>query len=128
MVKFLVVGACAFGFDYAVLLFLYYIGNLNLEIATAIGFIAGFAISFVANRTWVFGKRLHAKKLHRQAIEYSILVVFNFLFTVIFVKILNDHGIKPAIGKLLIMALIMCWNYALFRWVIFAHQAEETTS
>ncbi|MBX4197076.1 GtrA family protein [Candidatus Saccharibacteria bacterium] len=105
--------------DYLVLLFLYYVLNLNLELATAIGFIVGFAISFTANRQWVFGSQNHKKRLPRQITEYVLLVIFNFLFTILAVSFLNSHGVKPFIGKLLVMGLIMCWNYALFRWVIF---------
>jgi len=117
--KFFLAGLAAFGFDYLVLLFLYYILNIQLEVATAIGFISGFAISFTANRHWVFNAAQHKKRLPRQITEYIILVILNFFFTVVAVSLLNDHGIKPFIGKLVVMALVMCWNYAIFRWVIF---------
>lgn len=103
-----------------VLLTLYYILKINLEVATAIGFIVGFAISFTANKQWVFGKAEQKKKLPRQITEYALLLSFNFIFTVLAVNLLNNHGIRPVIGKLMVMVLIMCWNYALFRWVIFA--------
>jgi hypothetical protein len=53
--------------------------------------------------------------------------MFNFLFTIVSVSLLNDYGITPVIGKLMAMALIMCWNYALFRWVIFVSAAEKNT-
>jgi putative flippase GtrA len=105
---------------------LYYVLDINLEAATSIGFLVGFAISFTVNKQWVFGRQKQKKRLHRQIAEYAVLVTFNFIFTVGVVSFLNSHGILPAIGKLMAMALIMCWNYALFRWVIFAH--DETVS
>jgi putative flippase GtrA len=93
--------------------------HINLEVATAIGFIVGFAVSFTANRQWVFGATNQKKALRRQLAEYIGLVVFNFFFTVSAIGFLNSVGVRPAIGKLIVMAMIMCWNYALFRWVIF---------
>jgi putative flippase GtrA len=120
--RFFLVGLSAFGIDYIVLLFLYYALGVNLEVSTAIGFIIGFAVSFTANKQWVFGKARQKKNLPRQITEYILLLSFNFIFTVWTVSLLNSHGIKPAIGKLMVMALIMCWNYALFRWVIFASE------
>lgn len=117
--KYFVVGLLAFFTDYLVLLFGYYAVNLPLEIATTLGFMAGFAISFTSNRQWVFGGQ-QRKKIKRQVTEYSILVGFNYIFTVVAVSALNGLEIDPEIGKLLVMAVIMCWNYALFRWVIFA--------
>jgi putative flippase GtrA len=122
--RFFLVGITAFGVDYIVLLFLYYALGVNLEAATAIGFIAGFAISFTANKQWVFGSGRQKKKLTRQITEYAALVLFNFGFTVASVSLLNNYGIRPAIGKLIAMALVMCWNYTLFRWVIFTREAE----
>jgi putative flippase GtrA len=114
------VGVLAFSTDYLVLMGSFYILHLPLKISTALGFLTGFAISFTINRSWVFGKNAQRKNLARQVTEYIALIIFNLLFTIWAVSFLNDHGIKPSIGKLGVMALIMCWNYALFRWVIFA--------
>lgn len=125
--RYFAVGLSAFGADYVVLLFCYYALGLPLKLATSAGFVTGFLISFSVNRQWVFGGR-HRKRLARQAAEYISLLIFNYLFTVFGVSFLNNHGIRPFIGKLLIMGIIMCWNYALFRWVIFAHEAEAPTS
>lgn len=117
-VRYFAVGVSAFAADYAVLLLCYYLIGLPLKLATSAGFVAGFLISFSINRQWVFGGD-QRKHVARQAVEYILLLIFNYLFTVFGVSFLNSHGIKPFIGKLLVMGLIMCWNYALFRWVIF---------
>jgi putative flippase GtrA len=122
--KYFLVGISAFTTDYLVLIILYYLLNVPLKLATSAGFLTGFLISFSINRQWVFGSKKHKKKIWRQIIEYSLLVAFNFLFTVVAVSFLNDHGMKPFIGKLVVMAAIMCWNYVFFRWVIFAAANE----
>jgi putative flippase GtrA len=121
--RYLVVGISAFGADYALLLFAYYVVGLPLAIATTIGFFSGFAISFTFNKQWVFGGE-HKKRPRRQVTEYLILLVFNYLFTVWAISSLNDHGVRPFIGKLVVMTLVMCWNYTLFRWVIFTKEPD----
>jgi len=117
--RYFIVGSLAFGSDYALLLLSYYIVGLPLKLATTIGFFTGFLISFTINKQWVFAGQ-QRKRIHRQASEYLALLICNYLFTVYAVNILNNHGLGPAISKILVMALIMCWNYALFRWVIFS--------
>lgn len=118
--KYFVVGLAAFLADYVVLMASYYGLSWSLKIATTLGFLTGFVVSFTTNKNWVFGNKAQQKHILRQLIEYVLLVAFNLVFTVWAVSFLNRVGIEPSIGKLLVMALIMCWNYALFRWVIFA--------
>jgi len=120
--KYFVVGILAFSSDYVLLLVSYYVIGLPLKIATTIGFFTGFLISFTINKQWVFGGK-QKKNTNRQVIEYLILLGFNYVFTVWTVNLLNEHKVGPAISKLFVMVLIMCWNYVLFRWIIF--RAED---
>jgi len=122
--RYFAVGVSAFATDYLVLLFTYYVINLPLKVATSLGFFTGFIISFSVNRQWVFAGK-QRKHISRQIAEYVALLIYNYFFTVWGVSFLNNHGIKPFIGKLLIMGLIMCWNYALFRWVIFVGEDKD---
>lgn len=120
-IRYLIIGSTAFAADYIVLLIGYYTLNFPLNMATTLGFFTGFIISFSINKSWVFGGR-HRKHVVRQLIEYSLLVAFNYIFTVWFVGYFNTLGLAPAIGKLIAMGLIVCWNYVLFRWVIFTYK------
>jgi len=122
--KYFVVGITAFSCDYLVLLIFYYGVGASLKQAAVLGYLTGFAISFTTNRRWVFGGRDQRKKIRRQIIEYALLVVINLVFTVWFLNFLNTHHISPAIGKLIAMAMIMSWNYVLFRAVIFAGHSK----
>lgn len=119
--KYLVTGLFAFSVDYVCFVTMYYLLDLNLTLAVSAGFIAGFITSFSINRQWVFMGNF-SKNINRQLFEYLSLLVFNYFFTVLFVGFLNQHGTQPAISKLLAMSLIVCWNYVLFRWVIFANK------
>ncbi len=123
--KYFIVGVSAFTVDYLMFLLTYYILAIPLKIATAVGFIAGFGISFSVNKKWVFGGGKQHKKIVRQLIEYSLLVIFNLALTVWAVSFLSGRGVAPFIGKLMVMGAIMCWNYVLFRWAIFAKASPE---
>ena len=121
--RYAAVGILAFAVDYTLLLFTYYVMAAPLVVATTVGFLVGFVISFCGNKRWAFGGE-QRKQTTRQATESLVLLVFNYLFTVGAVAFLNQHGLPPAIGKLLVIAMIMCWNYTLYRWVIFAKKSE----
>lgn len=124
--RYFIIGIFAFGTDYAVLLITYYVLGLPLFLATTLGFLSGFAISFLLNRYWVFDtKGQLRKRVFRQTIEYCLLVALNYGFTVWTIALLKRHGIEPFISKLGVMGLIMCWNYALFRWVIFTTRVDQ---
>lgn len=125
LIKYIFVGGSAFAADYATLLVLYYGASVALGVATTCGFFTGFIISFYMNRKWVFGDAGSSRKLKRQLVEYLGLVVFNYLFTVFAVSLLNDLGVMPWLGKLLVMVLITGWNYMLFSRFIFS---KKTTS
>jgi putative flippase GtrA len=124
--RYLTIGGMAFGVDYGVLLLTYYVFSLPLGVATSLGYATGFAVSFISNRNWVFGDAGKDKHLARQSIEYFALVIFNYCFTVVGVRLLNEHNVKPYIGKVLVMALIVCWNYLLFKKVIFVAKNGKT--
>jgi putative flippase GtrA len=125
-VRYLFIGASAFATDYLFLLFLYQALGVNLFFSTSAGFLAGFLISFISNRQWAFGGA-HSKRVTRQVVEYLLLAGFNYLFTVYAVALLNSYGVKPFVGKILVMGVIVAWNYVIFRWVIFKHQKLDIT-
>lgn len=116
--KYFIVGLGASGSDYVLLVFSYYVLGFPLKLSTTLGFFTGFLISFTINKKWVFAGEQH-KNTRRQAAEYLLLLGFNYVFTVWAVSLLNNHGLGPAISKVMVLAVIMCWNYALFRWFIF---------
>lgn len=124
-VKYLGAGLLAFAADYFILVLSYNILKMPLVLSTTLGFMSGFAISFIANRNWVFGKGESVKTKKRQITEYTTLVIFNYAFTVYSIQVLNKYGVAPKISKLVIMSLIMCWNYMIFKYIIFPKKANK---
>jgi len=123
--RYLFIGGIAFCTDYFLLLFSFYVLPLPITLATSLGFISGLLVSFTANRYWVFGEKGSQRYIGKQGIEYGLLVLFNYGFTVFAVKTLHDHGIPPYVSKVLVMGVILCWNYLIFRKVIFRTKVES---
>lgn len=115
----MITGALAFLVDYGVLMAAYYGLALSLAVATSAGYIVGLLISFFGNRHWVFGAGAKRKNIFLQSGQYIALLIFNYCFTVLGVTWLHDHDVQPYVGKLIIIAFIVCWNYLLFKKFIF---------
>jgi putative flippase GtrA len=120
LIRYLTVGITAFGVDYAFLLMSFYLLKAPVVFATSVGFLAGLVVSFVANRYWVYGKSGSERPQHKQLVEYIVLLILNYIFTVFAVKFLLNNGVEPYIGKIIVMAFITCWNYILFSKFIFS--------
>jgi putative flippase GtrA len=127
IIRYLVSGASAFIAQYAVLNLTYYMLSLSLHIATSLGYVSGLLVSYTFNRYWVFGGEGKRKHIAYQSVQYGVLVLLNYLFTVWGVSLLKDHGIQPYISPILTTGLIVCWNYILFKKVIFRGRGVETT-
>ena len=121
--KYLLVGGGAFALDYGLLLLSHYVLNINLSVSTSIGFISGFLFSFTLNREWAFAKQ-NKRRAHNQIIEYSLLVIFNYFFTLVFINFLSSVApvflLKPAA-----VGLITVWNYLAYKHLIFREEPSD---
>lgn len=124
-IRYLTSGLIAFIVDYGLLLFTYYVLRLPLPLSTSIGFVSGLVLSFQINRKWVYGKSGRDRHPIRQLIEYSLLVALNYIFTVLSINWLNDKGVSPVVSKIIIMALIVIWNYLIFSKLIFTSKEKS---
>jgi putative flippase GtrA len=125
--RYIIIGLSAFATDYLILTFCFYVLSINLSLAASAGFLAGLMVSFILNRLWVFGSSGRVRSTHRQMIEYIILLVFNYFFTVIGVNWLNEVGVEPSLGKIILTSFIICWNYTIFKKIIFADKPAKKT-
>jgi putative flippase GtrA len=123
--RYIIIGLSAFATDYLILTFCFYVFSINLSLAASAGFLAGFLVSFALNRWWVFGSAGSVRSTHRQVAEYTALLIFNYFFTVIGVNWLNEVGVEPSFGKIILMAFITCWNYIIFKKIIFADNSTK---
>lgn len=88
-------------------------------VAVGLSFWIGLVISFLLQKLVTFGdKRTHHKILIPQVIAFSLLVLFNFSFTV-FVTSLLSNTIPAVVTRTIALAITTIWNFYLYRTRIF---------
>jgi putative flippase GtrA len=118
--KYLLVGGSAFIVEYGSFYTLFSLLGVQVYVANTVSFCGGFIISFIFNRTWSFKKDEFKRQKHQQFIMYIVLALLNLLLSNIIIGSLKRHGLDPLIGKVVVMGLIVGWNFFLFKLVIFA--------
>lgn len=125
--KYLVAGAVSWMFDYGTLLLFYYVFNLEIGVATTTAFFIGLVVNFGLMKYWVFDDSpRHKQAAFFQGGLYIVLTGFNLLVTNIIVLLFSHKGIGPEISKIFATALIVCWNFILYRKFIFKEQTAKT--
>ena len=121
IVKYLVSGVLSLCADYGTFMLLYYIFSVSLRISVPAGLITGLIVSFLLNKLWAFEatKQQDHHKLGVQMFLYGALVAWNTIFTYYFVKIALIYGIPASVSKLCAVAMTVCWNYILYKKLIF---------
>lgn len=116
--KFLISGGCAAVIEYAAFVLLYTIlGSDLMIISQTVSFLAGFLVSFLLNKTWVFESRGRTKG---QLLRYSLLASINLILSNIILWVLVDRlGLVYLIAKIIVMTMVAVWNYVLFSRLIF---------
>lgn len=116
--RYLLVGGSVYAFEIAVILIAQWFGAGQI-MAVAISFCLGTIVSFWLQKLVTFSdKRLHHKILAVQFIATSLLVVFNFIFTLIVVKLLASYMVA-VISRTIALAITTIWNFFLYKTRIF---------
>ena len=122
--RYLIVGGSTFILDFSLLISLHGYIRLGLALATTLAYWVSIIYNFCLNRWWSFSVAEKAS-LHRHLIPYSILLGFNYLFTVIFIG-LASHFIYYGLAKVFAVAIQMSWTYFIYKSVIFTKKTENS--
>jgi len=78
----------------------------------------GFVLSFLLNRYWSF-KSTSTNAL-KQFILYGILFIVNLgISNLLMMLFIDTFGIAPMISKIMAIGILMCWNFVIYKKVIF---------
>lgn len=116
--RYLVIGASVYVFELLVIVVAQQLGA-NAVVAVGLSFWLGLVVSFGFQKLVTFGdKRLHHKVLVPQIAAFSLLVLFNFGFTLLFTKLLS--GVLPAVlCRTFALGITTIWNFYLYKTRIF---------
>lgn len=116
--RYLLVGGSVYVFEIAVILVAQWFGAGQV-LAVAISFCLGTIVSFWLQKLVTFSdKRLHHKILATQFITTSLLVAFNFIFTLLVVKLLASY-VVAVVSRTIALAITTIWNFFLYKTRIF---------
>ena len=111
--KYLVVGISVYLFELLVIFIALQMGS-NSVFAVGLSFWLGLIVSFGLQKVITFGdKRTHHKILVPQIVAYSILVLFNFGFTLAFTAVLESY-LPAAVLRTLALGITTIWNFYLY--------------
>lgn len=87
-------------------------------VAVALSFWIGLIVSFVLQKVFTFGdRRTHRKILIPQIVAVTLLVLWNFGFTIVVAKLLTS--LNPTITRTIALLITTIWNFYLYKTKIF---------
>jgi putative flippase GtrA len=116
--RYLVVGSSVYLLELLVIVLAQALGA-SAVVAVGISFWVGLLVSFGLQKLFTFGDtHLHHRILLPQFFAYSLLVLFNFGFTLAVTKLLSSY--IPAVAtRTLALGITTLWNYYLYKTRIF---------
>ena len=123
MKKYLAVGISVYLLELLVIVVAQALGA-SAVVAVGLSFWIGLMVSFGLQKFFTFGdKRTHHKVLVPQVTAFSILVLFNFGFTLLIAKLLSNV-IPAVISRTLALGITTLWNFYLYKTRIFKNDGE----
>ena len=115
--RYLLVGGSVYLLE-LVIIFIARNAGASSVVAVALSFWIGLVVSFGLQKVVTFkDRRTHHKILTAQIVAVSLLVLWNFGFTVLVTKLLSN--INPAITRTGALLVTTLWNYYLYQTKIF---------
>lgn len=116
--RYLVIGGSVYIFELAVIIVAQQLGASPVW-AVASSFCLGTLVSFFLQKLVTFGdKRMHHRILLPQFIATCLLVLWNFGFTILTTKLLQDH-LPAVITRTMALGITTIWNFYLYKTHIF---------
>src|SRR5665213_2028456 len=116
--RYVIIGGSIYVFELVVIVVAQWRGA-SAVVAVGLSFWLGLIISFALQKMITFGdKRLHHKVLIPQLLAFSLLVLFNFGFTLLVTRLLY-HSIPAVATRTLALGLTTIWNFYLYKTRIF---------
>jgi putative flippase GtrA len=124
--RYLVIGVSVYLFELLVIIVAQRLGA-RPTIAVGLSFWLGTAVSFGLQKIVTFGdKRLHHKILVPQIIAASLLLAFNFGFSVVLAGLLAPP-LPATLVRTLALGITTVWNFYIYRTHIFRRDSVSYT-
>lgn len=116
--RYLITGVSVYIFELLVIVVVRQMGG-SAVLATGLSFWLGLIVSFIIQKIFTFGdKRKSASVLGPQLLAFSLLVLFNFGFTLLATSLL-DQWLPATVIRTLALGVTTIWNFYLYKTRIF---------
>ena len=116
-IRYIIIGFSSFILEYLLFFTLFKLIGINELVSSPIAIAVVFWFNYLMNRYWSFKSK---GKLGRQLILYLLLFAFNTLISNLFIYGgTNLLQLSPLISKVMIMGLIVLWNFVIYKKIIY---------
>lgn len=124
LVMYMAAGAATTLTDYLVFTVVFSYANGGLLAATVFAYIAGLLVSYLLNRYWVFRRGGNRQSAAASLWRYTVFLGINLAITYAMLWGLEQMGVTPYLGKLVVGAFMFFWIY----WgnTVFVFHGERT--
>lgn len=116
-ITYLLVGGSTALLELVLFQILYQFTALGPAFSNIIAVVVSTACNFLLNGFVTFQS---SSNLVRSIVLYVLLFLFNLFFSTTVITLLVDIGCLPLLAKLATMVCIVCWNFILYKKVVFA--------
>jgi len=121
--RYIVVGGSIYALELIVIVIAQRLGASAI-VAVGLSFWIGLVVSFVLQKLVTFDdKRVHHRVLLTQVVAFSLLVIFNFGFTLLVTKLLQ-RSLPAVVTRTLALGITTIWNFYLYKTHIFKTNAD----
>lgn len=113
--KYIIIGATS-ALCELMLFTIFQIIGMSIFISNISSVIISTIINYLLNKFWAFKSQTRSIK---SLVLYIGLFIFNITFSSQFIVILSNVGVKSIVAKFISMILITCWNFILYKKVVF---------
>jgi len=116
--RYLTIGGSVYLLELVVIIIAQRLGA-SAVLAVGLSFWIGLVVSFSLQKLITFNdRRLHHRVLIPQVVAFSLLVLFNFAFTLAVTKLLGSN-VPAVVSRTIALGLTTIWNFYLYKTRIF---------
>jgi len=115
IIRYLFVGGLSFVIEISALYILNQLLHIHPTVSVAISFWVGFVVAYVLQKLVTFKNKERTRRaIAKQLIGYSLLVLWNYLFTLAVVELFQDT-LSVLLLRTIVIAITTVWNYVLYK-------------
>jgi putative flippase GtrA len=115
IIRYLFIGGLSFVIEISILFTLNQLLHVPPTISVAISFWVGFIVAYILQKLITFQNKEKSKRaLAKQLAGYTLLVLWNYGFTLLVVELFQNN-ISVVVLRTIVIVITTIWNYALYK-------------